>query len=125
MKSKCCNAEIYEAEAIGRMMCSKCGHWCEVIDDTPPTDGKIVVVNTPITKHTRREKLAAYAHRAWSGWMKYMFDKSTAVEGEVIIPESLVKRWTRQMNTPYDDLPEEEKNSDRIEADRIISIFRY
>ena len=71
-----------------------------------------------------REKLADYAHAAWSGWMKYMFSKSTKDgSGLVMIPASLVERWTRQMNTPYTELPENEKESDRLEADRMIEIY--
>ena len=63
------------------------------------------------------EALAKYAHKAWSGWMKYLFDKSTKNEdGTVTIPQWAVARWERQMNTEYDDLPESEKKSDRAEA---------
>jgi hypothetical protein len=69
-----------------------------------------------------RERLADYAHAAWSGWMQYMFKKSTYHQGRVIIPVDLVERWTRQMNTPYAELPESEKESDRLEADRILEI---
>ncbi len=70
------------------------------------------------------ERLAEYAHEAWSGWMKYMFGKSSLyVDGTVVIPEELVSRWGRQMNTKYEDLPEKEKNSDREEARRMITIF--
>ena len=32
-------------------------------------------------------------------------------------------RWRRQMRTKYEDLPEEEKKSDREEADKMIAIF--
>ncbi len=71
-----------------------------------------------------REKLADYAHEAWSGWMKCMFEKSTInSDGEIVIPASLVERWKRQMNTPYDKLPENEKISDRKEADIMIEIY--
>lgn len=70
-----------------------------------------------------REELAAYAHNAWSGWMKYMFGKcEKPAEGYLIIPQSLVLRWTRQMNTEYKNLPENEKESDRKEADKILEI---
>ncbi len=71
-----------------------------------------------------REQLADYAHRAWSGWMQYMFEKSTKnIDGTVTIPASLVERWTRQMNTPYPMLPDNERQSDLIEADRILVIL--
>jgi hypothetical protein len=71
-----------------------------------------------------REKLADYAHDAWRGWMFYMFDKSLINEdGSITIPFALVNRWTRQMQTEYADLPEEEKASDRDEADKMLAIL--
>lgn len=70
------------------------------------------------------EELAAYAHEAWSGWMRYLFSLSTHnADGTVTIPKELVERWTRQMETTYKDLPENEKHSDRVEAIRIMEIF--
>lgn len=70
-----------------------------------------------------RETLAEYAHSAWSRWMTYLFEKSyRSNHGEIEIPKSLVERWQRQMNTPYADLPESEKNSDRKEADKMLAI---
>lgn len=79
-----------------------------------------------------RELLAAYAHEAWAGWMRYMFERGgsiaeVAVNGEqmecwVMSPSSFV-RWQRQMNTPYADLPESEKESDRAEADKIRKLL--
>ena len=75
-----------------------------------------------ITENVRK-KLADYAHMTWSGWMQYMFSKSAKnSDGSITIPASLVERWTRQMNTPYAELPENEKESDRLEADRMIEI---
>ena len=72
----------------------------------------------------KREVLAAYAHEAWSGWMRYMFSKSKmSVTGEITIPLKWSGRWMRQMNTPYDELPEEEKASDRAEADKMLAIM--
>ena len=79
-----------------------------------------------------REQLAKYAHDAWSGWMKYLFEKSIpykpgeiqAEEGAVIIPKWAVARWKRQLATQYNDLPESEKESDRREADKILEIVR-
>ncbi len=69
------------------------------------------------------EELAAYAHEAWSGWMKYMFKKSRRLPGGgILIPPVSVKRWERQMYTDYNDLPEEEKESDRTEALKMMEI---
>ena len=71
-----------------------------------------------------RERLAALAHRQWVGWMKYMLGKSIHhPDGSVTIPASLAARWWRQVCTPYDDLPESEKESDRHEADRVIGVI--
>ena len=69
-----------------------------------------------------REALAAYAHEAWSGWMRYMFAKCNHTGVGLAIPDALVERWTRQMNTAYADLPENEKQSDRKEADEMLAI---
>lgn len=74
-----------------------------------------------------RERLAAYAHTAWSGWMHYLFSKCTRTLGEtpgaLLIPAAYVERWHRQALTDYADLPESEKNSDRAEADKMLAIF--
>lgn len=71
-----------------------------------------------------RERLAAYAHDAWAGWMEYLFSKCTHNDdGTVTIPAWAVTRWQRQMQTPYADLPEMEKESDRTEAATMIVIM--
>lgn len=71
-----------------------------------------------------REALAAYAHEAWSGWMKYMFGKcERSLQQQVVIPDWAVERWTRQMNTLYAELPEAERASDRKEADEMLALL--
>jgi hypothetical protein len=73
-----------------------------------------------------REKLAGYAHESWSGWMKYLFEKSQKnADGTVTIPKWAVDRWERQAATPYCELPETEKISDRDEADKMLKITRH
>jgi len=70
-------------------------------------------------------RLAVYAHEAWSGWMKCMFSKSgNMLSGGVIVPAKLVERWTRQMNTIYDELPANENASDLQEANKMIAIMK-
>jgi len=72
-----------------------------------------------------REELAKLAHEQWSGWMKYLFDKSKKEsDGTVTIPKWAVDRWEKQMNTEYSELSELEKESDRNEANKFISVMR-
>jgi hypothetical protein len=81
---------------------------------------------------TLREALADLAHEQWSGWMKYLFSKgyfrNMELDGTTqcvwIMPSAFRERWERQMNTDYEQLPEEEKDSDRAEADRVIKVVR-
>lgn len=72
-----------------------------------------------------REEFADYAHTAWSGWWHYLFgesilDKST---GKLTIPQWAVDRWELQAKTPYSDLTNTEKDSDREEANKILAIL--
>lgn len=69
--------------------------------------------------------LSTYAHDAWSGWMKYLFECSSAnPDGSVTIPKALVERWQRQLSTPYSELPPNEQASDDEEAEKMIAIFQ-
>ncbi len=71
----------------------------------------------------KREALADYAHEAWAGWMRYQFGKAPLNnDGSWTMPAAFVERWQRQMNTPYAELPEHEKRSDRDEADKMLAI---
>lgn len=75
-----------------------------------------------------REQLSENAHKSWAGWTDYLFSKCEVDEkhqGCLIIPKWAVERWKRQIKTDYSDLSLSEKNSDRKEADKIISIFKY
>jgi hypothetical protein len=70
-----------------------------------------------------REHLAEYAHKAWSKWMFYLFSQSSGRDdGTMVIPKWAVDRWSRQMNTEYKDLSAEDKESDRIEAIKMMEI---
>lgn len=55
------------------------------------------------------EKLAAIEHDRWAAWHRYASVNWT--------PENLT-RWDRQMKTPYAELSEHEKESDRKEVMR-------
>ena len=69
------------------------------------------------------EKLAALAHEQWAGWMRYLETKVEWREGVGwVISEEVIIRWQRQIHTAYEDLPEAEKESDRIEARKVWAI---
>lgn len=67
------------------------------------------------------EALAALAHEQWSGWMRYLFSNVVVSNKGAIDYRS---RWQRQIKQSYLELSEEEKESDRQEARRMIEVFR-
>jgi hypothetical protein len=63
---------------------------------------------------TLLEHLASIEHERWSHWQKYLHEQCmTGADGSLTIPAELARRWSEQMSTPYDELSEEEKESDR------------
>ncbi len=60
------------------------------------------------------ELLADSEHERWSRWMRWMFDNWT---------EENIIRWKRQIQTPYNQLSEQEKESDRKEARKILTVI--
>ena len=83
-----------------------------------------------------REALAAVQHEIWAHWMSYQLslcstqftlitdDTTEDKIMEAIIPPDKLKRWKRQMETPYSELSEKEKDSDREQADKVLAILR-
>ena len=70
-----------------------------------------------------REKLAALEHEQWAHWTRYMLsvlDPNENGELAEYFPE--VRRWMRQCETPYAELTEAEKDSDRAWADKVIEV---
>ena len=59
------------------------------------------------------ERLAALEHEQWAHWTRYMLDNLT--------PEN-IERWERQIATPYSDLSESEKESDREWARKVVRL---
>lgn len=66
-----------------------------------------------------REKLAELEHDRWSGWEKY---RATAAGENHVSGEANLERWARQRTTPYAELSEAEKDSDRAEADKTLAV---
>ena len=66
------------------------------------------------------ERLAEAEHASWARWAKYMIDainteciEEGAIDAGVVMRLSCMDRWARQMNTPYSELSDKEKESDR------------
>jgi len=78
-----------------------------------------------------REELAAKQHKIWSAWMKWMFqqgwfNKKRNGEQTWVMPTEKVERWMRQMETPFELLSEDEKESDRMVVDEfdLLGVFK-
>lgn len=70
------------------------------------------------------EELADKEHVSWARWVRYLFTRCyETYDGNYVIPCELVDRWRRQMNTPYAELSEQEKQSDRNEVAHILPII--
>jgi hypothetical protein len=72
----------------------------------------------PHTNEEMIEKMASIEHERWAKWQKYMhshvYDSSQSINPHLkVIPTELYNRWERQINTPYEQLSEKEKESDR------------
>ncbi|WP_263057042.1 hypothetical protein [Pantoea agglomerans] len=60
------------------------------------------------------EMLSEIEHERWSRWQKYLHKKCVPNDdGSLTIPVDLVDKWEKQMNTPYKELSDKEKDSDR------------
>jgi hypothetical protein len=70
------------------------------------------------------ETLAAIEHERWSHWQRYVHSKCTrAADGSLTIPAELVERWATQMRTPYPELSDKEKESDREQVRRYLPVI--
>ena len=62
-----------------------------------------------------REKLAEAEHFQWTSWLKYMLNNLT---------NENIAKWKKQIDTSYNKLTEEEKQSDRKWADKVLEIIK-
>ena len=73
------------------------------------------------TREALTELLAAAEHERWAHWQRYLHGRCVRQpDGGLLIPSDLVERWERQMETPYPELPEEERKSDRELVERLL-----
>ena len=70
------------------------------------------------------EKLAEIEHIRWSDWQKYCHQvlRKNLIDNPLL--EAVLSRWDKQIATPYSELSETEKQSDRNEVERYLPIIR-
>lgn len=68
------------------------------------------------------ERLAALEHERWSGWMDYQAKMIDQVHR--VTAERFPDRWARQARTPYNQLSESERESDRDEVRKTLDVIR-
>lgn len=67
------------------------------------------------------ERLAAIEHERWSHWQRHLHAQCVpASDGSLVIPADLVRHWARQMSTQYEQLSEQEKESDREQVRKYL-----
>lgn len=69
-----------------------------------------------------KEKLAAIEHERWADWQKWCH-QVIRENGPNLQTENVLMRWDRQIETPYAELSEKEKQSDREQVDRYLPLI--
>lgn len=72
------------------------------------------------------EQLADIEHDRWSKWQKYLHSKviPSADDGISLIGTEFIDRWNRQIATPYSELSEAEKESDRQQVRPYLELIK-
>lgn len=71
------------------------------------------------------EALADAEHESWAHWQRYLHSVCVQnPDGSLTIPADKVERWNRQIETPYSDLTEREKESDREQVRKIFPLLK-
>lgn len=71
------------------------------------------------------ERLANVQHGIWSHWMSHVFREcgQLADDGSFVIVAGHVAQWQRQIKTPYVQLSQQEQESDREQAARVLRVI--
>lgn len=96
-----------------------------VEDEEDETEGEVEDETTSTTEYRQlREQLADVQHGIWAHWMGYLFSCCRQNEdGSATIPADKVERWMRQQGAAYSDLTDEERESDRHQADKVLAVL--
>lgn len=89
--------------------CGLCGSSMKKVDSSQSEAPSVVTV---------KEQLAAIEHERWSDWQKWCHEVLYKELGWSDRLEKVLERWKVQIETPYFELSEKEKQSDRDQVDR-------
>jgi hypothetical protein len=68
---------------------------------------------------------AVLEHTRWAKWQAYVFEVATKNEdGTATIPKWAVDNWKRQISKHFDELTEYEKEFDKNEVRKYLSIIK-
>lgn len=71
------------------------------------------------------ESLADLEHKRWSKWQEYVHSKCIKnSDGSLTIPKESVTLWENEIITPYENLTETQKESDRKEIRLFLSLIK-
>lgn len=69
------------------------------------------------------DRLAEIEHERWAHWQRFVHDSCHEQEdGSLVIPVEMVRRWERQIATPYSELTEAERDSDIEQVRRYLPV---
>jgi hypothetical protein len=96
--------------------------WQRTPAEPDPGDSRTQPNDEPTTMQDLREALAAIEHQRWADWQRWLHSQATMNHPEctLTIAAADVDRWERQIATPYVELSQEEKDSDREQVDRYL-----
>jgi len=106
LKAEAAFARYRGLEQTCSALSEECAGLRSALADAAPTSEQAALVN--------RERLAALQHEQWTYWTRHLLDN---------LDEVHKAGWERQIATPYADLCEQEKDSDRAEADRVLALL--
>ena len=70
------------------------------------------------------EELSTIEHERWSHWQRYLHNKGLRQpDGSLVLPVDLVEHWDKQMNTRYENLSDDEKESDREQVRKYLPLI--
>lgn len=105
---------LMQAVRPGKHQCVACEHYdhlrTKLHDAEAERDAMLNLLDSP----DLIEELSALEHERWAGWMQY---QDTA-------PEAKRADWPRKASLPYSALTDQEKESDRIEVRKTLSLIR-